>query len=92
MSNDIINIIKGAAEMGAAEAIRKMQPQNDRISKTKAERIYGAAFLRDNADRLTVVPAGNRLEYSLAELEQVRVSRSVAALAMRIESYLIQNQ
>jgi hypothetical protein len=52
MSNDIINIIKGAAAMGAAEAIRKMQPQQDRISQRQAEKEYGIGFIRRHADRL----------------------------------------
>jgi hypothetical protein len=89
MSNDIINIIKGAAAMGAAEAIRKMQPQNDRISQRQAEKEYGIGFIRRNADRLTVVWNGNRKEYSRAELEQVKVSMSVAAMVVRIENNLI---
>lgn len=89
MSNDIINIIKGAAAMGAAEAIRKMQPQQDRISQRQAEKEYGIGFIRRHADRLTVVWNGNRKEYSRAELEQVKVSMSVAAMVVRIESNLI---
>jgi hypothetical protein len=89
MSNDIINIIKGAAAMGAAEAIRKMQPQQDRISQRQAEKEYGIGFIRRNADRLTVVWNGNRKEYSRAELEQVKVSMSVAAMVVRIENNLI---
>jgi hypothetical protein len=88
MSNDIINIIKGAAAMGAAEAIRKMQPKNDRISQRQAEKEYGIGFIRRNADRLTVVWNGNRKEYSRAELEQVKVSMSVAAMVVRIENNL----
>lgn len=89
MSNDIISIIKSAATMGAAEAIRKMQPQNDRISQRQAEKEYGVGFIRRNADRLTVVRNGNRKEYSRAELEQVRVSMSVAAMVVKIEDNLI---
>jgi hypothetical protein len=89
MSNDIINIIKGAAAMGAAEAIRKMQPQQDRISQRQAEKEYGIGFIRRNADRLTVVWNGNRKEYSRAELEQVKVSMSVAAMVVSIENNLI---
>jgi hypothetical protein len=89
MSNDIIKIIKSAAAMGAAEAIRKMQPQNDRISQRQAEKEYGIGFIRRNADRLTVVWNGNRKEYSRAELEQVKVSMSVAAMVVRIENNLI---
>ena len=89
MSNDIINIIKNAAAMGAAEAIRKMQPQNDRISQRQAEKEYGIGFIRRHSDRLTVVWNGNRKEYSRAELEQVKVSMSVAAMVVRIENNLI---
>lgn len=89
MNKDLIAIIRDAATMGAAEAIRMMQPQGDRISKRKAEKMYGCAFLRDNAARLTVVTNGNRLEYSRAEIEQVKASMSVAAMAVRIESNLI---
>lgn len=89
MSNDILDIIRKAATMGAAEAIRKMQPQNDRISQRQAEKEFGVGFIRRHADRLTVVWNGNRKEYSRAELEQVRVSMSVAAMVVRIENKLI---
>lgn len=85
MNKDIIAIITAAARMGAAEAIGRQNPAADRISKRQAVREYGSAFLRDNADRLTVTANGNRLEYSRAELEQVKAARSVAMLAMRIE-------
>lgn len=50
---------------------------------------YGLAFLRDNADRLTVTRNGNRKEYSRAELEQVKAARNVATIALRIECNLI---
>lgn len=88
MSTDIIAIIKEAAAMGAAEAIRRMQPQGDRISQRQACKEYGGAFLRKNATRLTVTFNGNRKEYSRAELEQVKASSSVAAMVVKIETEL----
>ena len=89
MSTDIIAIIKASAAMGAAEAIRKLNPSADRISKRQAAKEFGIGFLRENSDRLTVTSNGNRLEYSRAELEQVKASTSVAAMVARIESTLI---
>ena len=88
MSTDIIAIIKEAAAMGAAEAIRRMQPQGDRISQRQACKEYGGAFLRKNAQRLTVTFNGNRKEYSRAELEQVKASMSVARMVFLIEQNL----
>lgn len=85
MNKDIIAIIRESAAMGAAEMLRRLRPQDDRLSQRQAEREYGAGFLKANADRLTVTANGNRKEYSRAELEQVKASRNVAALAVRIE-------
>lgn len=89
MNKDIIAIITEAARMGAAETLRRVQPADDRISQRQAVKEYGSAFLRDNADRLTVTWNGNRREYSRAELEQVKAARSVAVLAFRIENNLL---
>ena len=89
MNKDIIAIITAASEMGANAALRRMAPASDRISQRQAVAEYGIAFLRDNADRLTVTRNGNRKEYSRAELEQVKVSMSVAAMVVKIEDNLI---
>lgn len=88
MNADIIAIIMQSAAMGAAEALRKLQPADDRISKSQAEREFGRGFLKANADRLTVTLNGNRREYSRAELEQVKASRSVAFYAAKIDAQL----
>ena len=88
MITDIIAIIKEAAAMGAAEAVRRMQPQSDRISQRQAVKEYGIGFLRRHADHLTVTYNGNRKEYSRAELEQVKASSSVAAMVVKIETDL----
>ena len=88
MSTDIIAIIKEAAAMGAAEAVRRMQPQADRISQRQAVKEYGIGFLRRHADHLTVTYNGNRKEYSRAEIEQVKASTSVAAMVVKIETEL----
>lgn len=88
MTKDLLNIITTAARMGASEALKAMKPADDRISKSEAEREYGRGFLRDNASRLTVTANGNRLEYSRAELEQVKAAKTVAILAFRIENKL----
>lgn len=85
MNKDILDLIRHSAAMGAAETLRRMKPADDRISQTAARREYGSGFLRDNADRLTVTANGNRLEYSRAELEQLREAQSVAMLALRME-------
>ena len=89
MSTDIIAIIKEAAAMGAAEAVRLMQPQADRISQRQAVKEYGVGFLRRHADHLTVTYNGNRKEYSRAEIEQVKASTSVARMVYEIETNLI---
>ena len=88
MNKDIIAIITAASEMGANAAMRRMAPASDRISQRQAVAEYGIAFLRDNADRLTVTRNGNRKEYSRAELEQVKAARNVATIALRIECNL----
>ncbi len=85
MNKDILDLIRGSAAMGAAETLRRLKPADDRISQTKARREYGSAFLRDHADSLTVTANGNRLEYSRAELEQLRAAQTVAMLALRME-------
>ena len=92
MNKDILSIIMESAAMGAAEILRRMNPAEDRISQRQAVREYGRGFIKANASRLTVTRNGNRVEYSRAELEQVKASRSVAVLAMKIESHLIANQ
>lgn len=89
MNKDIIAIITAASEMGANAALRRMAPASDRISQRQAVAEYGIAFLRDNADRLTVTRNGNRKEYSRAEIEQVKAARNVATIALRIECNLI---
>ena len=89
MGTDIIAIIKASAAMGAAEAIRRLNPSGDRISQRQAAKEFGLGFLRKNSGRLTVTSNGNRLEYSRAELEQVKASTSVAAMVARIEEHLI---
>lgn len=89
MNKDIIAIITAASEMGANAALRRMAPASDRISQRQAVAEYGIAFLRDNADRITVTRNGNRKEYSRAELEQVKAARNVATIALRIECNLI---
>lgn len=89
MHADIIAIIRAASEMGANAALRRLEPATDRISQRQAVAEYGLAFLRDNADRLTVTRNGNRKEYSRAELEQVKAARNVATIAVRIEYNLI---
>lgn len=92
MSNDIIAIIKASAAMGAAEAIRKLNPSADRISQRQAVKEFGIGFIKRNADRLTVTYNGNRREYSRAELEQVKASTSVAAMVAKIENYITEHK
>ena len=89
MNRAIVDIIKEAAAMGAAEVLRKLHPADDRISQRQAVKEYGIGFLKANADSLTVTYNGNRREYSRAELEQVKASRSVAAMVAKIEATLI---
>lgn len=91
MNKDILAIIRESAAMGAAEALRKMQPAADRISQRKAVKEYGLGFIRLNSDRLTTWRVGNRIEYSRAEIEQLRASMTVAEMAMRIEDKLFKN-
>lgn len=88
MNSTITDMIREAAAMGAAEAIRRLAPKGDRISQRKAEAEFGRAFLRDHASELTVVRNGNRKEYSRSEMEQLRASLSVAAMVIRIENNL----
>lgn len=71
--------------MGAAETLRRLHPADDRISQRQAVKEFGLGFLKANKERLNYYTNGNRKEYSRAELEQVRASRSVAYYAMRIE-------
>lgn len=89
MNKDLIAIITEAARMGAAETLRRLRPEDDRISQRQAVKEYGGAFLKANAARLTVTFNGNRREYSRAELEQLKASRNVAAMAVRIEETLL---
>ena len=89
MNRAIVDIIKEAAAMGAAEVLRKLHPADDRISQRQAVKEYGIGFLKANADSLTVNYNGNRREYSRAELEQVKASRSVAAMVAKIEATII---
>ena len=89
MNKDIADIIRESAAMGAAEVLRRLRPQDDRMSQRQAEAEFGRGFIKANAQRLTVTLNGNRREYSRAELEQVKASRSVATLAMRIETNLL---
>lgn len=44
MNSTITDMIREAAAMGAAEAIRRLAPKGDRISQRKAEAEYGRAF------------------------------------------------
>lgn len=87
MTQDLATIIMQSAAMGAAEAIRRLHPDRDRISQRQAAREFGGSFLKRNADRLTVTWNGNRKEYSRSECEKVRASLSVAAIVARIEDY-----
>lgn len=89
MINDLIDIIREAAEMGAAEVIQHLSPREDRISKAQACKEFGRTFVERNTDRLTVTRHGNRLEYSRAELMQLRTAKSVAILSVRIENNLL---
>lgn len=91
MNKDILAIIRESAAMGAAEALRKMQPVSDRISQRQAIKEYGLGFVRMYSDRLTTRRIGNRIEYSRAEIEQLRASMTVAEMATRIENQLIKN-
>lgn len=92
MSGDLLAIIKAAAAMGAAEAVGRMHPEEDRISQRKAEAMFGRAFLHRNRSRLNVCYNGNRREYSRAECEQVRYSESVAGIIARADDYLFEQQ
>lgn len=92
MNKDIIDIIRDAAEMGAAQVIRHLSPVEDRISKAQACKEFGRTFIERNADRLTVTRHGNRLEYSRAELMQLRTAKSVAMLSVRINNNLLINK
>lgn len=88
MNRDLIDIITAAAAMGASETLRRLRPADDRISQRQAVREFGTAFLKANAERLTVTYNGNRKEYSRAELEQVKAAKDVAMIAVRIETNL----
>lgn len=89
MNKDLVAIIRDAAAMGAAETLRRLRPADDRISQRQAVKEFGIGFMNANRNRISFTMNGNRKEYSRAELEQVKASMSVAALAMQIESHLI---
>lgn len=92
MTDVLAALIKEAAFMGAAQAIARMHPEEDRISQRKAEAMFGRAFLHRNRSRLNVCYNGNRREYSRAECEQIRYSESVAGIIARADDYLFEQQ
>lgn len=89
MTDVLAALIKEAAFMGAAQAIARMLPKEDRISQRRAEAMFGRAFLRRNAGRLNVYYNGNRKEYSKSECEQLRHGESAAAIVAKIDQAII---
>ena len=92
MNKDILAIITAASEMGANAALRRMAPAADRISQRQAVAEYGIAFLRDNADRLTVTRNGNRKEYSRARAGQGCEERGDAGPENRMQPNQIKDK
>lgn len=91
MKKEIIDIITEASKMGAAEMIRRLRPEEDRISQREAWREFGMAFVKANEHRLSVTKGQGRNAtkwYSRAELVQVQAARDVSRIAARLESTL----
>ena len=89
MNKDIIGIISEAAKMGAAEAVKRIDPHSDLISQRQAFREFGKAFVVSNADSLTTLRKGaasnSTRYYSRAELVQLLAARSIAVMSFRLE-------
>ena len=89
MNKDILGIIEQAARMGAAEAVRRIDPASDLISQRTAFKEFGKAFVTANADSLTTLRKGAASNspryYSRAELVQLLAARSIAIMSCRLE-------
>ena len=78
MKQEIVDIIREASKMGAAEMLKALKPEEDRISQREAWRLFGMAFVKANEKRLSKW-------YSRAELVQLQAARDVSRIAMQLE-------
>ena len=89
MNKDLLGIISEAARMGAAEAVKRIDPHSDLISQRQAFKEFGRAFVLANADNLTTLRKGvadnSPRYYSRAELTQLLAARSIAVMSFRLE-------
>lgn len=91
MKKEILDIITEASKMGAAEMLRRLRPEDDRISQREAWREFGMAFVKANEHRLSVTQGQGRNAtkwYSRAELVQAQAARDVSRIAMKLEQTL----
>lgn len=91
MKKDIVDIIREASKMGAAEMLKALKPQEDRISQREAWRLFGMTFVKANEQRLSVIHGSGKNStkwYSRAELVQLQAARDVSRIAMQLESTL----
>lgn len=91
MRKEITDIIREASKMGAAEVLKALRPEDDRISQREAWRLFGMAFVKANEQRLSVIQGSGRNStkwYSRAELVQLQAARDVSRIAMKLEQTL----
>lgn len=91
MKKELTDIIREASKMGAAEMLKALRPEEDRISQREAWRIFGMAFVRANEAKLTVVQGSGKNStkyFSRAELVQMQAARNVAAITVKLEQNL----
>lgn len=91
MRKEITDIIREASKMGAAEVLKALRPEDDRISQREAWRLFGMAFVKANEQRLSVIQGSGRNStkwYSRAELVQLQAARDVSRIAMNLEQTL----
>jgi hypothetical protein len=91
MKKEIVDIIREASKMGAAEMLKALKPEEDRISQREAWRLFGMAFVKANEPRLSVVQGSGKNStkwYSRAELVQLQSARDVSRIAMQLEQTL----
>lgn len=91
MRKEITDIIREASKMGAAEVLKALRPEDDRISQREAWRIFGMAFVKANEPSLSVIQGSGRNStkwYSRAELVQLQAARDVSRIAMKLEQTL----
>lgn len=97
VERNILDLIRVSATMGAAEAMRRLEPKSDQISQREAEAEFGKPFVHECIVEGLVTctrhgkTANSKKTLSRAELEKVRSARDAHLLKVKIQKETVKS-